>query len=87
VHRYCSDYNKAVGYLIVFDVSEKHLRVDLRSSGGIPQFEYSHKTIFLVSIDICEHVGTASVRDIPETVSISESELVREIEAVREGQC
>ncbi len=87
VHRYCSDYNKAVGYLIVFNVSEKQLRVDLRSSGGIPQFEYSHKTIFLVSIDICEHVGTASARGIPETVSISESELVREIEAVREGQC
>lgn len=87
VHRYCSDYNEATGYLIVFNVSEKQLTVDLPSSGGIPRFEYSHKTIFLVSIDICEHVGTASARGIPETVSISESDLVREIDAVREGQC
>src|SRR5439155_20954598 len=62
VHRYCSDYSEATGYLIVFDVSEKQLRVNLPSSDGIPRLEYNHKTIFLVSIDICEHVGTASTR-------------------------
>ena len=84
VHRYCSDYNEAVGYLIVFNVSEKQLRVDLPSSDGIPRFEYNHKTIFVVSIDVCEHAGTASTRGIPESVTISESELVREVEAARE---
>jgi hypothetical protein len=59
--------------------------VSAPSADGIPRLEYNHKTIFLVSIDICEHVGTASTRGIPETVTISESELVREIEATREG--
>jgi hypothetical protein len=86
VHRYCSDYNEAVGYLIVFNVSERQLRVEIPASDGIPRFEHNHKTIFLVVIDIYEHAGTASTRGIPKAVTISETELVQEVNGAKDGQ-
>jgi hypothetical protein len=81
VFHYCCDYNSPIGYLIVFNVSKKQLRVDLASApDGIPRFEYNHKTIFLIVIDLYEHEGTASTRGVADTVTITASELIREVE-------
>jgi hypothetical protein len=81
VFHYCCDYNSPVGYLIVFNVSKKQLRVELASApDGIPRFEYNHKTIFLIVIDLYEHEGTASTRGVADTVTITASELIREVE-------
>jgi hypothetical protein len=80
-YRYCLDYNEPLAYLIVFNVSKRQLRVELTSdSEGVPRFEYNHKTIFLVVIDIHEHEGTASTLGIAETVTITLTELVHEVE-------
>lgn len=82
VYRYCWDYNQPIGHLVVFNVSSKELRVELPSQpGGVPRFEYNHKTIFLTVIDVHEHQGTASTRGIADTVTISADELIREVEA------
>jgi hypothetical protein len=82
VYRYCWDYNEPLGHLIVFNVSNKQLRVELPSApDGVPRFEYNHKTIFLTVIDAHEHEGTASTRGIADTVTISAAELVHEVEA------
>ena len=82
VFRYCWDYNEPLGHLIVFNVSNKQLRVELPSApDGIPRFEYNHKTIFLTVIDVHEHERTASTRGIADTVTISAAELVHEVEA------
>jgi hypothetical protein len=79
VYQYCCDYNEAVGHLIVFNVSNKHLHFNFPSGAdGIPRFEYNHKTIFVTVIDIYEHEGTASTRGIPDTVTISSDDVVRE---------
>jgi hypothetical protein len=80
-YRYCVDYNEPLAYLIVFNVSKKQLRVEVRSDpDGVPRFEYNHKTIFLVVIDIHEHEGTASTLGVAETVTITLAELIHEIQ-------
>ena len=68
------------GYLVVFNVSKKQLSIEIPSKpDGIPRFELNHKTIFLVVINLY-HKGTASTLGIAETVTITEDELVREVE-------
>jgi hypothetical protein len=79
-YQYCLDYNEPLAYLIVFNVSKRQLRVDLSSDGGVPHWEYNHKTIFLIVIDLHEHEGTASTRGVADTVTITASELIREVE-------
>jgi hypothetical protein len=78
VYRYCQDCNETLGYLIVFNVSDKQLRLDLPSGEGIPRFEYNHKTIYVTVVDIYAHETTASKRPIPETVTITAEDMVRE---------
>jgi hypothetical protein len=76
-----------LGYLIVFNVSKRQLRVELPSDPeGIPRWEHNHKTIFLVVVDLYEHEGTASTRGIAETVTISVAELVHEVEEGEKGK-
>lgn len=79
-YQYCLDYNEPLAYLIVFNVSKRQLKVDLSSDGGVPHWEYNHKTIFLIVIDLYEHEGTASTRGVAGTVTIPASELIREVE-------
>ena len=80
-YRYCLDYNEPLAYLIVFNVSKKQLRVELPSApDGVPRFEYNHKTIFFIVVDVHEHKGTASTLGIAETVTILADELVHEVE-------
>lgn len=79
VYQYCLDCNEAVGYLIVFNVSDKQLRLEMPSSENAPRFEYNHKTIFVIIIDIHAYEGTASKRAIPESVTITAEEMVREV--------
>jgi hypothetical protein len=80
-YRYCLDYNEPIAFLIVFNVSEKQLRVEVPSDpDGVPRFEYNHKSIFLVVVDLCEQKGTASTLGVAETVTISAVELVHEVE-------
>jgi len=79
VYQYCFDYNEAVGHLIIFNVSDKQLRLEFPSGvDGIPRFEYNHKTIFITVIDIHAHEETASKRGIPDTVTISADDVIRE---------
>lgn len=87
VHQYCCDYNESVGYLIVFNVSNRQLHLDMPSSGdGVPRFEYGHKTVFITVIDIHAHEGSASTRGIPETVTIAADELIREMKEQEQSQ-
>jgi len=80
-YRYCLDYNEPLAYLIVFNVSNKQLRVEIPSTpDGVPRWEYNHKTIFLVVIDVHQHEGTASTLGVADTVTITAAELIHEVE-------
>ena len=78
---YCVDYSESLGYLIVFNVSDRQLEIKIESdTEGIPRWTYNHKTIFVVQIDVHPHEETASGRGISDTVTITEDELRHEVE-------
>ncbi len=80
-YQYCLDYNEPMAYLIVFNVTNRQLRVELPTDKeGLPRWEYNNKTVFFIVIDLCQYEGTASTRGIADTVTIEASELVREVE-------
>ena len=80
-YQYCLDYNEPMAYLVVFNVTKRQLRVELHADrDGPPRWEYNHKTIFLIVIDLYEHEGTASTRGVADTVTITASDLIREVE-------
>jgi len=62
VHRYTCDYNEPIGYLVIFNTSERPLRFALKEAADpVPRVLYNHKTIFLVEVDIFPHALPASV--------------------------
>jgi hypothetical protein len=65
VYRYLQDFNKPVGYLVVFKVAEKNLRVE-GAEGEIPRIQVGNKTIFMVEVDIFPHQESASRRGVSE---------------------
>jgi hypothetical protein len=80
VYEYCADYNAAIGYLIIFNTSDKQLRFGVSGSAApLPRVVLNHKTIFFLVIDIYPHDETASQRPQPDVVEISEDEILGEV--------
>ena len=79
VFTYLEDYNQTVGYLVIFAVSSKTLRVtDCQSSEGVPSLTIHGKTIFLIQIDIYPHEQSASKRQ-EDVELVTASELCTDI--------
>jgi hypothetical protein len=77
VYQYTSDYNEPIGYLIIFNTSDKHLRFALSSgSEPVPKVVVNNKTIFFLVIDLYPHETSASKRPQPEVVEITEQDIV-----------
>lgn len=77
IYRYTCDYNQSIGYLIIFNASQKQLRFALQSTAEpIPRILFNHKTIFFLEIDIFPHSEPASRRKPPEAIEITEQEIV-----------
>jgi len=76
VHDYMGDYNKNVGYLVIFNVSNKDLQFRLNHPEKPLQIHLNNRTIFLVVVDIFHDVQPASERPQLETYEIKEDELV-----------
>jgi hypothetical protein len=86
VFRYACDYNEAVGYLIIFNTSQRPIRFILHNAtASVPQIVFSHKTIFLLEIDIYPHSETASKRGVPDPVEIAEDEIIAAQSVESEG--
>ncbi len=79
IYQYSADYNVAVGYLIIFNTSNKQLRFGVTGSAApLPSVVLNHKTIFFLVIDLYEHEASASKRPQPEIVEIAEDEILGE---------
>lgn len=78
VHRYLQDFNKTVGYLVVFKLVDRNIRLE-GAEGDFPWVQIGHKTIFMVDIDIYPHVEPASRRGLSEEDVIPSSELKAEL--------
>lgn len=76
VYRYLHDYNKPVGYLIVFRVTDKQIHISTSEEPvDIPRVSVADKTIFVIQIDIFPHKEPASGRPVSDIEEISEDEL------------
>jgi hypothetical protein len=77
VYQYAADYNEPVGYLVIFNTTNKQLRFAVPGAADpLPHVTVNHKTIFFVVIDIYQHETTASKRPQPEVIEITEAEIV-----------
>jgi hypothetical protein len=82
IYDYCADYNAAIGYLIIFNTSDKQLRFGVSGSAApLPCVVLNHKTIFFLVIDLYPHEETASQRSQPDVVDISEDDILGEVRA------
>lgn len=88
VHRYTCDYNQAIGYLIIFNTSNRPLRFLLSAVPDVvPRVVYNHKTIFLLEIDLFPHAEPASKRKLPNAMDITEEEFTAPlVDGAEEGR-
>ncbi len=84
IYTYTRDYNEPFGYLIIYNTSDRDLRLTLaKQEQSTPCVVHNGKTIFLLTIDICPHQVPASKRGDLKTVEITEDDLVK---VVRDGE-
>jgi len=76
VHDYMTDYNKNVGYLVIFNVCDKDLQFKLTNPDKPARVHLNNKTIFLIVVDIYHDLYPASERPQLELCEIKEDELV-----------
>lgn len=73
IYSYTVDFNEAVGYLVVFNVSSEILDFEFAgSSQSVPFVVVSGKTIFILTIDLHLHEVSASKRGKAKTHRITE---------------
>ena len=76
--RYAQDYNQNVGYLVIFNCSNKQLVISPETTSDVnfpPCITYGGKTFFIISIDIHPGVASASTESVTDRQVISFDEL------------
>lgn len=72
--KYCNDFNKDVGYLVVFNPSKADLRFKINENENPARVLVDGKKIFLISVDILPERLSASKKS--DTVEIKEDDLL-----------
>lgn len=81
IYQYTLDYNEPFGYLIIYKVCQNDLNFALgNQEQSISFLTHNNKTIFFIVIDIFPHDKSASEKGKLRTYTISEDDLVKEIE-------
>lgn len=79
---YAEDHNEPAGYLVIFNISARDLRLNFKSeTSGTPFVMYNGKAIFFVVIDIFPHADPASKRGRLRPYEITEQDLISADEA------
>ena len=79
VQRYAQDYNQIVGYLVIFNCSDKQLVISPDSPSEIdfpPLISYGGKAFFVISIDVHPDVASASTERPADRQVISFEEII-----------
>jgi len=79
LYRYTCDFNKPIGYMVVFSLTDKRLAFapEFRPE-GIPRWLHNDKTLFVIVIDIFSYPEPASHRPVPQTLTIKTDDLLSE---------
>ncbi|MBW4498287.1 MAG: hypothetical protein KME57_01520 [Scytonema hyalinum WJT4-NPBG1] len=81
IYTYTQQYNEPFGYLVIFKITDRDLCFSVSSKAfTVPTVVYNHKTIFLLTIDICSYPKPVSQRNPLKTVTITEEELIQPME-------
>jgi hypothetical protein len=81
IYQYTLDYNQPFGYLVIFKTCAQDLDLGFaQQESSVPFVTHNHKTIFFVVVDIFPHEKSASKRGQLKGFTISEEEIVAEIE-------
>ncbi len=75
VYTYTQQHNEPFGYLVIYRTIDRDLRFALRHSAEIPVVVHNHKTIFVITVDICSYDKPVSQRPPLQAIEITEEEL------------
>ena len=76
-YKYSNDYNKNVGYLLVFNASEDLINIKLKNEiGGNTKIEFNGKILYIVIVDIYPDKPSASVHKKQNVIEINEDFLI-----------
>lgn len=78
IYTYTLNYNEPFGYLIIFKTCEKDIKFSLANETySTPYVIHNNKTIFIITIDVCNYDGkTASKRGRLKASEIKEEDLI-----------
>jgi hypothetical protein len=77
LYKYLLDYNEAVGYLVIFNTSNKDLALALSvRQASAPYLLLNHKTIYLVVVNISPKTVSASKSGRVDSVQITDEDLI-----------
>lgn len=82
VYTYTRDYNEPFGYMVIFKMCEDDLRFTLPPTTGVfPSVSHNNKTIFLVTVDLCDYGTSASDRGRLKVCEITAEDLIHVVES------
>ena len=79
VLRYANDYNQSLGYLVMFNCSDRQLVISSEEASGAefpPRITYGGKTFFAIPIDIHPDIASASKEKPASRLTIGYKELI-----------
>jgi hypothetical protein len=81
VYEYMKDYNEPFGYLVIFKTCPEDLSiVTERQESAVPFVTHNNKTVFLLTIDICEYEQSASKRGTLKAFELTPKEFVEALQ-------
>jgi hypothetical protein len=77
IYKYLLDYNESVGYLVIFNTSDKDLAFALSTQqSSAPYLRLNHKTIYFITINISPRLESASKAGRVYSVQITDEDLI-----------
>lgn len=80
VYQYTLDYNQPFGYLVIYKTCEEDLKLPLaEQEQSTPFLIHNNKTVFFLTVDICQYEKPASKRGKLKVIEITEADLLSEV--------
>jgi hypothetical protein len=77
IYTYTQQFNKPIGYLLIYKITDKDLYLNLRLESDIPCLIYNNKTIFFVVVDIFSHPKPVSQRQPVNAIELTEDDFIK----------
>lgn len=82
IFKYANDYNKNVGYLVIFNFDPIEINFKIDSSNGVPCLIFNSRTYYIILINMSEPVQASKIGRL-KSVEISSDELIKSLEEIK----